>query len=316
MKSSQMHRVRQITVINGRIEFYDAGGNLVGLLTATPTPLQYWGDANGARVQIEPGQLTVYNEDGDEFMTVLGTGAAPSFRLQQRGNPDVEIILSVGTAGDRPQIILNDGTSAVGALIQMDTDGDGAGLLTFESPTQLSGNDAQMEMRSDDGVLTDPELCLLGRTMPRINRSGAGFVKQTLSMGPSIAPFSSTGNNGPHTGTTVTDMVLTNVPVIAGEWYRFDLLTQWLLSAAVGQWFLELRRNGAIIGRMARPTNLAAAALRDVAAAPFWWQAPTTGATDDFDIIATEASGAADLTLEGGAAFPRQFSVAHVGGLP
>jgi hypothetical protein len=60
--------------INGRIEFYDASNNLVAVLRSGPTPLQYWGDAAAERVQIEPGQISLYDANNDERLVIITAG--------------------------------------------------------------------------------------------------------------------------------------------------------------------------------------------------------------------------------------------------
>lgn len=63
--------------VNGRIEFYDASNNLVALLRSGPSPLQYWGDAAAERVQIEPGQISLYDANNDERLVIVTASPSP-----------------------------------------------------------------------------------------------------------------------------------------------------------------------------------------------------------------------------------------------
>jgi len=74
--------------VNGRIEFYDASNNLVGLLRSNPTPLQYWGSGTGARIQIEPGRLGAYDSSGLERIAIITVGlGTPDIRYDGNSYP-------------------------------------------------------------------------------------------------------------------------------------------------------------------------------------------------------------------------------------
>lgn len=128
-----------------------------------------------------------------------------------------------------------------------------------------------------------------------------------------VDQFTATANSSGYTADTATDMVLNNVSVVAGRTYCFHLHTWTNLSAAVGDFGLDLRLNGTIIDRLGYVQNVTATSENRMVDGMCFWTAPTTQATDDFDVYANELGGAATLTLTASAAVPRKFTVIDLG---
>lgn len=128
-----------------------------------------------------------------------------------------------------------------------------------------------------------------------------------------VDQFEATANTAALTADTATDMVLNNEPVVAGRTYAFHLHTWANLSAATGDWDLMLRVNGTIVDRLAYVQNTAATAENRLLDGWCYWTAPTTQATDDFDVYANEVAGTANLTLLASATGKRTFTMHDVG---
>jgi hypothetical protein len=142
---------------------------------------------------------------------------------------------------------------------------------------------------------------LAGETLPAPKLDAMGITAQ----------FVSNVNSSAFTVDTVTDMVLNNVPVIAGDTYALHLHTGTTHSASPSRWDLEARVNGVVVGRFGISE---AGDLEDIDGTVYW-TAPTTQATDDFDVFGNEQSGAGDLTLNGTATIPRWFTIVNIGAL-
>lgn len=99
--------------INGRIEFYDAGNNLVGVLRSDPTPAQYWGSAVGARVQLEPAQISIIDSTSSERIVIDAASTPPDITYDGFSYPRGQATLSpfFATGNDVPR--------AAGALTDM-----------------------------------------------------------------------------------------------------------------------------------------------------------------------------------------------------
>lgn len=121
-----------------------------------------------------------------------------------------------------------------------------------------------------------------------------------------VGQFFRTSNNGPFTVSTDTALVLNNVPVIAGKRYLFMFNGQCATSAAGSLWALELKVNGVVHDRMCLVQNPPAV---DYNPGYCWWTAPTTQATDDFVITATELNPGGDLTIQAGATNRASFTI-------
>lgn len=107
-----------------------------------------------------------------------------------------------------------------------------------------------------------------------------------------------TSNNGPFNVSTDTALVLNNVPVVSGKEYLFLFNGQCATSGAGSLWALELKVNGTIHDRMCLVQNPPAV---DYNPGYCWWTAPTTQATDDFLVTATELNPGGDLTIQASA---------------
>jgi hypothetical protein len=125
------------------------------------------------------------------------------------------------------------------------------------------------------------------------------------------AQFEATANGATLTVDTVTDMVLNNVPVIAGDTYAIHLNTRISLTAGGGVWVLEARVNGTKIGEF----GWVQVNAQDVVDGTVYWDAPVTQATDDFDVFANEITVGSDLVLVGAAGVPRTLTITNVSAL-
>lgn len=129
-----------------------------------------------------------------------------------------------------------------------------------------------------------------------------------------------TSNNGPHSADATTDFACNNVPVVAGHLYAVILQGLGELSAVLGIcWQLDLLVNGSYVDTVTRLTNQRAAIQRFPIIGMCTWEAPSTLATDDFTIQATERTDGGTLTLIGGSAVtapPRTMLVVDLGDAP
>lgn len=123
------------------------------------------------------------------------------------------------------------------------------------------------------------------------------IAKQTLSA-------DSTGI----TGSATTDFALASVATDSSRLYRWNLKTQYLMSAA-GLWTVAFFVDGVDTDRM--HTIDEPASRRDFIDTSGTWE-PTTG-SKNLDVRVTKISGAATLTFEGGATIKRQFWIEDVG---
>jgi len=121
-------------------------------------------------------------------------------------------------------------------------------------------------------------------------------------------PFTSAASAGPYSADGTTDMVLTNMPVIAGRTYAFHLHTYASLSGAA-TWHLTLAVNGTHVGRLGTVTSTASLPVDGTV----YWTAAATQATDDFAVFVDEVSGTETLSLNGAASVPRTFTMLDVG---
>lgn len=147
---------------------------------------------------------------------------------------------------------------------------------------------------------------LAGETLPASKLAQMGVVAQ----------FVSTANGSTLTGTTDTDMVLNNVPVIAGDLYAIHLHTRVDHTAAGGRWNAILNVNGSTVGTLAVSQNETALATVRQWDGTVYWTASVTQATDDFVVQAVEtAGGTADIQLVASATAPRWLTITNVGRL-
>jgi hypothetical protein len=145
---------------------------------------------------------------------------------------------------------------------------------------------------------TNAELKVEGKTL------GRGALRQ----------FTGTGNNGPHADLAVTDMVLSNVPVIAGHTYEFRVHTMAEITAVISQWILTFNVNGVVTDRFSKWRNPTAAAFDMMVEGTCRWVAPATQATDDFAVgIDEQTATAATCLLAGAGTVRRTFTVDDLG---
>jgi len=131
-----------------------------------------------------------------------------------------------------------------------------------------------------------------------------------------VARQTLTAASSTFTGDSATDMVLNNVSVVQGRLYMALIAGLADMSAATGQWQLNLHVNGTFVGTFTRLVNEVAGAARHPINGVVFWTAPTTQATDDFTVEADERTGTSDVTLVGGTDAtnpPRTFAIFDVG---
>jgi hypothetical protein len=192
------------------------------------------------------------------------------------------------------------------ANIRTDQSADGTPLMQIQGPA-INGQDAcvftMYGQNTADGKAVDA--FLFGTTMSH------GLVATTGQV---------TANEGPFTtDTTSVVMVLNNVPHIVGHTYEFRLQGIAELSAVIGAWQAALLLNGSYVGTFTRIANVTASLARWPINGVVHWKAPNTSSTDDFAVVWNERTGAADLTVIGGATDtspPRFLSCYDLGGGP
>lgn len=107
----------------------------------------------------------------------------------------------------------------------------------------------------------------------------------------------------------VTDMLLSNVSVIAGRTYAIHLHTQMNITAG-GSWDVNCRVNGSQIGKF---RNLSSFDGTDMIDSTVYWQPSVTASTDDVDVFAQELSGGAALQFQASADTPRTLTIIDLG---
>lgn len=198
-------------------------------------------------------------------------------------------------------VLATDDDLQVGGQLTVISDGiDITGLADFRSDTNF---------RADLQLANGSQLQWTDVVLARGAADSLTIDGFTLGNGLRAAPFNSTSNNGAHSSTTTTDMVLNNISVIVNHWYEIWIHTQLSLSGT-GVWTLQLLVNGSNYDRLFRIDQVNPVCTCD---AKVYWQAPATASTDDFAVEANEASGTASLTLVGAATSMRWMSIKDVG---
>jgi len=130
-----------------------------------------------------------------------------------------------------------------------------------------------------------------------VDRLG-GIVQQKL-----------TTNAAPLVNTNPTDMVLNNVPVVAGCTYAIHLHTGVQPLAVGARWDLHVQVNAVDVGRVGIVNE---DDVTDIDGTVYW-VAPTTQATDDIRIAGLEQSGSSSLVLTASATLPRYLTIIGLG---
>jgi hypothetical protein len=114
----------------------------------------------------------------------------------------------------------------------------------------------------------------------------------------------------------VTDLVLNNLPTIAGHTYEFRVHTPSQVSAVISRWILTLNVNGVVFDRLCDWRNRSAVVHDQMLEGTCTWIAPATQATDDFAVGIDEVTAtAATCTLTGAATARRRFEVVDLGAM-
>jgi hypothetical protein len=114
---------------------------------------------------------------------------------------------------------------------------------------------------------------------------------------------------------SVTDMVLTNVPVIGGRTYEIHLHTEVSFASldVTARWILETRINGVVLDRFANLMPAVGGTTQLSVDASVFWTPTLTAETDDIDVFANELTNGADIQLRGSATSTRILTLTDVG---
>lgn len=126
-----------------------------------------------------------------------------------------------------------------------------------------------------------------------------------------IAKQTLTSNSSGYTTSSTTDFALSNVDVDSTRCYRINLHSPFGLSANSARWSVKVQENASDLALLGEFTADGAGGIFDVFDGSIIWE-PDTG-TQDLTVVATEASGAATLTLTASASAPRTFWVEDIG---
>jgi hypothetical protein len=262
-----------------------------------------FGATSGTRIVLDgdAGTITVYNAT-DEIVFAFGAPFGSVLRLgtgddDESGAEVGGIFASIFGAGAARQLqtqIASPRFSVAGrdqAFVTAQSESfDG----TVNTRVNVGANILQVS--ATEG--TNAELELESKTI------GRGGLRQ----------FTGTGNNGPHADLAVTDMVLNNVPVIAGHTYEFRVHTMAEITAVISQWILTFNVNGVVTDRFVKWRNPTAAAFDSMVEGTCYWVAPTTQATDDFAVgVDEQTATAATCLLAGSGTVRRTFTCTDLG---
>jgi hypothetical protein len=259
----------------GRIEFYNSADDLVGLLVSEP-------DA------IRDVQYLVESPSG-AFVELFASA----------GNAEIDM---------RPPDFV--GHTLAAGRIQSDVDtGPDLPFFVIGSPTIDGLQDMRLFIQGEAGDGTRPTINMDagGTTIPAdVMIDGKGIGKGLIKRFETSSSFAAVSVS------TTSDMVVSNVPVIAGDWYEIRAHTPWEILGTPGRWIFDCFLNGALLDRFG-DTGVRAADDDGLLDASIEWQASTTQATDDFAVRLTEVSGASNLSLPAAATAKRTLTVNHIG---
>jgi hypothetical protein len=125
-------------------------------------------------------------------------------------------------------------------------------------------------------------------------------------------------SNGAHSADATTDFSLTNVSVVAGRTYAIHLHSRCLIGSldVNSRWLVRLRLNGSNLDLFEDVEPRVGGNTRRMIDATCYWTAPTTQATDDFDVFADEQAGDSAITFEASSVSLRTFTITDVGVIP
>lgn len=254
------------------------------------------------------GKILVYNTANSLFAFVdpaLGIGAV-----------DGDQYARLTVIGGIPVLLLDTGDPDEDSTPNMSGLVFGAGgtrnlRVTVNSGNFSGQNSSRMFLYSESHDGTEESVVVLSTSDIQLaTAGGAGTPVPSNSLPRGIVDQESLTTNNAHSVDGVTDLNLTNVPVVAGRTYEVHLHTQFDLSAA-GTWHLVFRVNGSTVDRFA--TINEGAAKVDTIDATVYWTPSASGSTDDLDVFADEVAGAATLTLQGAAGISRTLTLTDVG---
>lgn len=134
-----------------------------------------------------------------------------------------------------------------------------------------------------------------------------------------VAYQEETDNDSILTADGVTDLAISNVPVVAGRRYAIHLHSQYNMTAVDQVWNILFRVNASTVDRFARIDNQADAIGAAQAQSltldkTVYWSPSVTASTDDIDVYADNISGSSpSFQLQGTATAKRTFTVTDVG---
>lgn len=138
-----------------------------------------------------------------------------------------------------------------------------------------------------------------------------------------IKRFYSRDNSEDYTADSTTDMVLSNVPVVAGRLYKVELHSQWSLpDQGIGvndqSWNILLHLNGVTIDRFGRIANQTDVVGTDEGVGGtihqrLYWAPVATQATDDLAVFADSVGSNPMLTFQATPRAKRTLTLVDVG---
>lgn len=141
----------------------------------------------------------------------------------------------------------------------------------------------------------------------------AGPAGPTALVGDPVEIATSTG--ALNSSGAIVGLSRTNVPVVAGNRYglKADFAVDFSSLANTAEWHFWVRLNGANLERffILKPV-VTGVSFQNVKGEVFWI-APSTQATDDFDVFAQEVQEGASLTPTGAGTLKRKFWIVDYG---
>lgn len=138
-----------------------------------------------------------------------------------------------------------------------------------------------------------------------------------------VMRFFSRDNSETYDADATTDMVLSNVPVVAGRLYKVELHSQWSMpDQGVGvtdqSWNILLHLNGVTIDRFGRVANQTDVVGTDEAVTGtihqrLYWAPSVTAATDDLAVFADSLGSNSMLTFQATPRAKRTLTLFDVG---
>lgn len=127
-----------------------------------------------------------------------------------------------------------------------------------------------------------------------------------------IAQHKLTSNSAAYSADSLTDMALTNVPVVGGRIYAIEFHSRLTLSG-LGSWAIECNINGVKVDEFGW---IVGDTIQNTLTGRVLWEPTVTASTDDITVTANELGGTATLTLTAAGAVPRYLALIDLGVAP